>query len=444
MTSALLKFFAPAPPVPITLTDEAQIKSRLERWQKQVLISSIVGYATYYLVRKNLSAAMPVLESDLHLSKGALGAFLTAHGVIYGISKFANGFLGDRCNARAMMAVGLMASAAMNLFFGLSSAVLTLGVFWMLNGWFQGMGFPPCARLLTHWFPPKQLPMKMSIWNTSHCIGGGIILVLGTQLAVVNWRLTFIVPAIIAVLCAILVWMTLPDTPSSVGLPEVKGTHAPSGDTNEPHFWHVLVKYVFTNPYVWLVSIANFFVYVLRYGILDWGPTMLKQAKHIQLTHAGWMVFAFELAGLFGALLGGWVTQKFFGGRAMRASVFFMAMAGISLWLFWNFGGESKLNNTLLLSVAGFFIYGPQCLVGIAAANLATKQAAASSVGLTGLFGYASTVVSGWGLGKLVDNYGWDAGFKLLFIVAGIGTVIFALGWQAKAHGYAEGNTKAR
>jgi len=322
--------------------------------------------------------------------------------------------------------------------------VLTLGVFWMLNGWFQGMGFPPCARLLTHWFPPKQLPMKMSIWNTSHCIGGGIILVLGTQLAVVNWRLTFIVPAIIAVLCAILVWMTLPDTPSSVGLPEVKGTHAPSGDTNEPHFWHVLVEYVFTNPYVWLVSIANFFVYVLRYGILDWGPTMLKQAKHIQLTHAGWMVFAFELAGLFGALLGGWVTQKFFGGRAMRASVFFMAMAGISLWLFWNFGGESKLNNTLLLSVAGFFIYGPQCLVGIAAANLATKQAAASSVGLTGLFGYASTVVSGWGLGKLVDNYGWDAGFKLLFIVAGIGTVIFALGWQAKAHGYAEGNTKAR
>jgi OPA family glycerol-3-phosphate transporter-like MFS transporter/OPA family sugar phosphate sensor protein UhpC-like MFS transporter len=228
-----------------------------------------------------------------------------------------------------------------------------------------------------------------------------------------------------------------------VGLPEVKGTHTTSGDTNEPHFWHVLVKYVFTNPYVWLVSIANFFVYVLRYGILDWGPTMLKQAKHIQLTHAGWMVFAFELSGLFGALLGGWVTQKFFGGRPMRASVFFMAMAGVSLWLFWEFGGDSKLNNTLLLCIAGFFIYGPQCLVGIAAANLATKQAAASSVGLTGLFGYASTVVSGWGLGKLVDNYGWDAGFKLLFIVAGIGTVVFAFGWQAKAHGYAEGSAKA-
>ena len=34
-------------------------------------------------------------------------------------------------------------------------------------------------------------------------------------------------------------------------------------------------------------------------------------------------------------------------------------------------------------------------LVGIIAANLATKRAAASAVGLTGLFGYASTLLSG-------------------------------------------------
>ena len=113
-----------------------------------------------------------------------------------------------------------------------------------------------------------------------------------------------------------------------------------------------------------------------------------------------------------------------------------MAMAGVSILLFWKVAGESKLLNTLLLCMAGFFIYGPQCLIGIAAANLATKRAAASSVGLTGLFGYASTTLSGWGLGKLVELRGWDAGFAGLLIVAGIGTVVFAFGWNAKAHGY--------
>lgn len=442
MANALLRFFAPAPAAPVTASGADEIKAGFRIWQRRVLISSIIGYATFYIVRKNLSAAMPVLEQDLHISKESLGLFLTLHGVLYGISKFANGFLGDRSNARSMMVVGLVASAGMNICFGLSSAVMTLGIFWMLNGWFQGMGFPPCARLLTHWFPPKQLATRFSLWNTSHCIGGGIILVLGTQLAVINWRWCFFVPALLAAVCALFIWRNLPDTPQSVGLPEVEGSHVAGGDNGPKHFWPVLMKHVLSNPYIWLISFANFFVYVLRYAILDWGPTLLTQAKQVQLTHAGWMVFAFELSGLFGALVGGWLAERFFGGRCLRAGVFYMALAGLSLWLFWKVGGESRLVNTLLLCLAGFFIYGPQCLIGIAAANLATKQAAASSIGLTGLFGYASTVVSGWGLGRLVKLRGWDAGFELLLTTAAIGTALFALGWRARAHGYAESPQK--
>jgi sugar phosphate permease len=75
--------------------------------------------------------------------------------------------------------------------------------------------------------------------------------------------------------------------------------------------------------------------------------------------------------------------------------------------------------------------------VGIAVANLATKRAAATAVGLTGIFGYASTIVSGWGLGLLVKWHGWDAGFFGMFLVGIVGTLLFALAWRAKSHGYA-------
>ena len=429
-----LRIFEPASPV-APLTDAAEIERSYSRWRIRILIASIIGYATFYFVRKNLSIAMPVMEAKLGIGKSQLGLFLTLHGVLYGVSKFANGFFADRCHARTFMVVGLVASALMNVFFGFGTGVLTLGIVWMLNGWFQGMGFPPCARLLTHWFPPQKLAMKMSIWNTSHSIGAGLIFALGGYLAVVNWRLCFFVPAGIALVCAMFLWLTLPDTPPSVGLPEVEGTETKTKEAAQD-FWAVLVKHVFSNPYIWLVSLANFFVYVIRYAVLDWSPTMLTQAKHIELSHAGWMVFGFEISGLVGALLAGWLTDRYFGGRGIRACVFYMAMAGVSILLFWKVAGESKLLNTLLLCMAGFFIYGPQCLIGIAAANLATKRAAASSVGLTGLFGYASTTLSGWGLGKLVELRGWDAGFAGLLIVAGIGTVVFAFGWNAKAHGY--------
>ena len=309
----------------------------------------------------------------------------------------------------------------------------------MLNGWFQGMGFPPCARLMTHWFSPKELATKFSIWNTSHQIGGGLIVILcGYLVAHWGWRSCFFVPAGIALLGAWYLWRCLPDTPPSVGLPEVEGTHGASGAQTGAQFNAFILKQVFLNKYVWLASLANFFVYTIRYAVFNWGPTLLTETKHLHIVHAGWMLAGFEWAGLVGALAAGRLTDRFFGGRAMRVGVFYMALAGLSVFLFWKAPGQSEWLSMVLLCSTGFFIYGPQCLVGIAAANLATKRAAATAIGLTSIFGYGSTVLSGWGLGWLAQHFGWDAVFKGLLIVAALGVLVFAASWPAKAHGYDE------
>jgi OPA family glycerol-3-phosphate transporter-like MFS transporter/OPA family sugar phosphate sensor protein UhpC-like MFS transporter len=383
--------------------------------------------------------AMPAMKKGLGLNNENLGLFLTLSGLLYGVSKFANGYLGDRSNARAMMVVGLAGSAVLNIFFGMSSTVALLGVFWMCNGWFQGMGYPPCARLTTHWFSPKELATKMSIWNISHQIGGGLIAILCGYLVVRwGWRFCFFVPAGIALLGAWYLWRSLPDTPPSVGLPEVEGTHKASGDQTGAQFNVFVLKQVFGNKYVWLASLANFFVYTIRYAVFNWGPTLLTETKHIRIVHAGYMLAGFEWVGGIGALAAGWMTDRYFGGRAMRVGLVYMALAGVSVFLFWKMPGDREWINTVLLCSTGFFIYGPQCLVAIASANLATKRAAATAVGLTSIFGYASTVLSGWGMGALVHHFGWDAAFKALLIVAALGVLVFAVSWPAKAHGYDE------
>ena len=147
-----------------------------------------------------MSLALPGIEAELGITKAQLGLFLTLHGLLYGVSKFVNGTLGDRVNPRYFMALGLALSASMNIFFGMSSTALAFGIFWMLNGWFQGMGFPPCARSLTHWFAPRERGTKFAIWNTSHSIGASLILILNSFLVVYSWRLCFYVPAAIALL----------------------------------------------------------------------------------------------------------------------------------------------------------------------------------------------------------------------------------------------------
>jgi OPA family glycerol-3-phosphate transporter-like MFS transporter/OPA family sugar phosphate sensor protein UhpC-like MFS transporter len=193
---------------------------------------------------------------------------------------------------------------------------------------------------------------------------------------------------------------------------------------------------VFSNPYIWIFSIANFFVYTIRYAVLDWAATMLNQSKGVTLVHAGLIVACFEIAGVMGALSAGWLTDRFFAGRGSRVGVIFMLLCTGALALFWQCPPGHLLRSTLLLAAAGFFVYGPQALIGICAANLATKRCAATAVGLTGIFGYASGVLSGWGLGALVEHRGWDAAFASLIGVALIATIVLCLAWRSPRDGY--------
>jgi OPA family glycerol-3-phosphate transporter-like MFS transporter/OPA family sugar phosphate sensor protein UhpC-like MFS transporter len=423
---------------PLDLAPE-QLHSTYRYWRIRIMYTTIIGYALFYFVRKNLSLAMPGMEADLGITKSDLGLFLTLHGVVYGISKFANGFVGDRANPRYLMAMGLAASALMNVFFGLSSAVWTLGLFWLFNGWFQGMGFPPCARSLTCWFPAKERGTRFAIWNTSHSIGAGLVMLLNSFLVLYHWRLCLLVPALLALLGAVFVVLRLRDAPQSLGLPspeaycgdepeEVSRGH----ERDEADFKRFVRRHVFANPAIWLVSLANFFLYTVRYAIVDWGPTFLKEMKGCELQHAGWMVAGYEIFGIVGMLVSGWLMDKVFQGRGGRACLVYMAACTVCILLFWKLSIASILLNGLLLCLVGFFIYGPQCLVGVMAANLATKRAAATAIGFTGFFGYLSGVLSGWGLGMIVEKSGWHAGFAVLTLAGAAATVLFAFCWNTK------------
>jgi OPA family glycerol-3-phosphate transporter-like MFS transporter/OPA family sugar phosphate sensor protein UhpC-like MFS transporter len=84
----------------------------------------------------------------------------------------------------------------------------------------------------------------------------------------------------------------------------------------------------------------------------------------------------------------------------------------------------------------GFCIYGPQALVGIVAANQATKEAAAMANGFTGIMGYASTIVSGIGIAFIKEHFGWGTTLGAIACFAIVGMVLFLLAWNAGRDGY--------
>ena len=552
---------------------DTQTQKKFTIWQWRTIITTMIGYALFYFVRKNFSFAMPGLAAEYGISNTSFGIVMTIVGLVYGFSRYFNGVLADRMNARYHMSTGLALCALASLAFGFipymlginigvapHSLIVAFAILLVLNNIFQGSGFPPCARLLSHWIPPQELATKQSIWNTSHSIGASLLAILcgfimanmGTDLshsqrdvenitnnyvttlfkddvkksnaeigkvvkvskqdnsnivevacvlkdggkdstfvynfshenfiAVKNakgtsykevaaecnipveqakatqtivartehtgaWQWAFWIPGLIALVGALGLFVFLRDTPKSVGLPELESSKTSLDDAEDDETARraYVKKMVYKNPVVWALCVANFFVYVVRFSVLDWGPKFLTEACNMTFEEAAIAVSAFEIMAIIGTLVAGWATDRFFAGLAHRTCMWCMVGAGLAMGAFYMF----YLNPGMVpgwaligvLALAGFFIYGPQALVGIAVTNQATKKAAGTANGLVGIFGYLSTAISGFGIGWLADKFGWDYVFICVIAMAIVGMLIFMTVWGAGRDGYDKANS---
>ncbi|MBM3191053.1 MAG: MFS transporter, partial [Chlamydiae bacterium] len=171
---SIIDFMKPSPHSQ-PIEDKETIDKTYKYWRLRIFYAMYVGYAFFYFTRKSFTFAMPALITELGMTKTELGYLASTLYFTYGISKFVSGVLSDKSNPRFIMAMGLVLTGIFNIFFGFSNSFIFFALFWGLNGWFQGWGWPPCARLLTHWYSQKERGTWWGIWNTSHNIGGALI-----------------------------------------------------------------------------------------------------------------------------------------------------------------------------------------------------------------------------------------------------------------------------
>ena len=446
-----------------------QIVKKYRYWEWRTIAILFIGYALYYFVRKNLGMAIPAMEAELGISKTQLGIFLTLHSIIYGFSRFVNGMLVDRFSKRKIMSIGLLLTCVVNLFICFSpklngmlnlldaegkatlGLVYLIGSLWVLNGYLQGMGVPPCVSLLAHWVKPSELATKQSFWNVSHTLGAGIVVALCgfmlDQYGYSAWYLCFIVPALIALVGVPVLWFGLKDDPTEVGLPPVEKMERQNAESSDSKaeeslenidrstYRKIINKMVFANPFIWIIAISNFCVYVIRLTILDWGASFLTEEKGMDIAAAGGLLATTEIVGgTLGMLLAGWLSDKLFQSKAHRTCFFWIVFATLTFFLFWRC--ESVVMSFVYLVFSAFFIYGPQALYGVCASQQATKYAAGTGNGIIGIFGYLSSVVSGVMFGSMADAGGWDSVFPIAIIFGVAGAIAIGLMWKAPADGY--------
>lgn len=328
-----LQWFRPAPHR--ARRSQAEIAKLYPVYRWRVFEAAFIAYATFYIVRNNFAPVSKELGAALHYDKLMLGNILAATAVAYGIGKLVMGFFADRSDARKYVGTAMLLTAGCNFAFGSTLNYAGQLVLWTLNGFVQGMGYGPCTRALAHWYSVKERGTIFGVWNTSHCVGGGVAGILAAACAQHwGWRSAFYVPGAIATLCAIYLFWRMRDTPQAMGLPaveEYRNDWPP--EEKERHerelgFREIFLEYILPNKMLWILAVANIFVYIARYAMVDWGPTYLKEVKGASLLSGGFSTLVIEFAGAAGMLTMGWASDRL-GGRRARVS----AMAMVPLLL---------------------------------------------------------------------------------------------------------------
>lgn len=455
-------FFAPPAAKPRLPKD--RIPEVYRRMRLKVFLGAFLGYAAYYLVRKNLSLAAPSMIEEGLLDESGVSFAMTGIPVAYAFSKFIMGSLSDRSDARKFLVVGLIIAslAMMSVGFlplgksiGANSAIL-FG-FMLVAGWISGMGWPPCGRVMAHWFSQRERSFKMSIWNTSHNVGGGSLAVLalagvgifGSMGIEDTWRANFIFPSLVALVFAAVCWWLLRDRPEACGLPPIDeyrqdftGRQGEKGEELKIPFRRLFVDYVLKNRLLWFIAMANVFVYMVRYGISDWSPTYISkelgQGQDIQK-----LAFSiFEYAGIPGTIVCGWISSRFFQGRCAPVNVIYMLLVLAGVVLYWQaapvasaLGVSLSMTVYVALGLIGFAVYGPIALIGIQALSFVPKNAAGTAAGFVGLFGYllGDALLSKILIGHVAaSDLGWNATFWFFIGASCLAIAICAVTWRSE------------
>jgi OPA family glycerol-3-phosphate transporter-like MFS transporter len=444
---SMLQWLAPPPPAAPLPPNDVR---RLYPWYRwRALEATFLGYAMYYLVRNNISVVTLEMQDSLGYSKAMLGRIVAVTALSYGLSKFLMGAVSDRSDPRKFMAIGLLLSAICNFAFGASADYSVHITLWALNGFVQGMGWPPCGRAMGHWFSESERGLTFSIWNTSHNVGGGVagwLAAWGVH-TYGGWQYAFYVPGAVAAVGAVYLFWRLRDTPQSVGLPPIEefrgdypAAHVAGIDLErELTFKELFVDKVLLNKYVWLLASANFFAYITRYSMMDWGPTYLREMKGATLQEGAWGLMAIEFGGIPSTILLGWVSDRVEGRRSMVAALCMIPIVAAFAAIRATPPGYLWFDYLMLVTV-GFFVYPVINLIVIAALDIASKKAIGTAAGFIGLFGYIARTVQAEAFGRTVDHYSeamspvaaWNIVLYAIIACGIIAGLLLALMWRTK------------
>ncbi|NWV25156.1 G6PT1 protein, partial [Origma solitaria] len=279
------------------------------RYRTVIFATMFVGYTLYYFNRKTFSFVMPAVMAEVELGKDDLGLITSSQSAAYAISKFISGVLSDQMSARWLFSSGLLMVGLVNVVFSWSSTVMAFAGLWFLNGLAQGLGWPPCGKILRKWFEPSQFGTWWAILSTSMNLAGGLGPIVAALVAMnYDWRKTLSFSGFTCVVISFVCLVLIKNEPSDVGLPNIeqgakKGKKGSSSDNST-------LTELLLSPYLWVLSTGYLVVFGVKTCCTDWGQLFLIQERGQSMLVGSSYMSALEIGGLVGSIAAGYLSDR--------------------------------------------------------------------------------------------------------------------------------------
>ncbi|MBS1119430.1 MAG: transporter [Deltaproteobacteria bacterium] len=435
-------------------------------WRIKVFAATWLSYVGFYFARKPFSAAKAAIGDEMGWDATTLGNIWAAYLIAYAVGQFLAARMGTVLGPRKNLLIGMMLSVLVTFAMGIAPSVPMMMGLVAVNGVAQATGWSGNVGTMAAWFHRHERGTVMGLWSTNFTIGSlvsGLAMagVLGMRALLAEipwlvdikiyepepWRWCFYLGGAVLLVIWVQFYFLQRDRPEDVGLPPIDDPVTPIGAarprmideskevaTSDARF--TLSRDAWAN--LLLVGGFYFFAKLIRYAVWSWSAYFLQQNFHKSAAEANTYAIGFDLMGIPGVYVTGWLSDRYFQSRrAGVALVMMIAMTGVTLLLIL-YGDTSTTVFVVLLAGVGFTLYGPDALLsGAGAMDIGGRKAATFATGLICGFGALGPIVQEVVIPRLYDQkaaqQAGDLGpvFGLLFGGAIFGTVFCAaLVWR--------------
>lgn len=408
----------------------------LRRWRWQVFAITWLAYAAFYFTRKAFSVAKLGIVDDpsFELERAAMAQLDALYLAAYAVGQFTWGILADRFGPRVVVLGGLVISAVAAVIMGTFATLPIFATCMVVQGLAQSTGWAGLCKNIGSFFATQERGRILGLWSSCYAFGGLVASPFAGWWAYQvfgDWRAAFFACAGVVAVVAVLFFLFQRNTPQDVGLPPVEAEYAPrtDGEGRYASFGACLMT-IMKNRTVLVLGLAYFLLKPARYAILFWGPVMVyERMPAVGMVGAAIVPTSFEVAGLFGPILIGLMSDKWFGARRFPACAISLLTLSALLVLFVPAMQSGSVYLVVgVLFLIGLTLYGPDSMISGAAAVDFGKGTAATASGFVNGCGSVGAVLGG----LLPGFFDTETVFLLFTGTALVATMMMILHWNTR------------